>query len=248
MTYRTRTCLNSTKPVCGCVSNSEDVRLCNVKTCDKSLDDPQDSCCRSHNTVADSTPNCQSKCHCNESNGRLVAYPDGFDVVGSNRYNIKKCFRGEPRSFGCDGHLDSDLKLDHCGICNGDNSTCKMTRYTGRGNKTFATIPVGASGITIINKNKDFTSIYANGPCSSGEVVNCPIPEPTTKTIDLMVVGQYSWTCADVLYTYTINRYLWKPECTSVGDMVVSCTDPTETEVDDYNCVLYGKPDQPVCP
>lgn len=56
---------------------------------------------------------------------------------------------------GCDGVIGSDKKWDHCGVCGGDNSTCRIVSglYTmphlPYGYNLVATIPQGACNINI---------------------------------------------------------------------------------------------------
>ncbi|GAB6022212.1 hypothetical protein CHUAL_006347 [Chamberlinius hualienensis] len=48
-------------------------------------------------------------------------YPDVVHV------NNDVCVDGRCRKVGCDGRLDSRARLDRCGVCNGDDSSCKKS-------------------------------------------------------------------------------------------------------------------------
>ncbi|XP_076378705.1 A disintegrin and metalloproteinase with thrombospondin motifs 9 isoform X1 [Megalopta genalis] len=70
---------------------------------------------------------------------------------GMDTFHI--CVNGYCRPAGCDRVLNSDAKLDTCGVCKGDNSTCQ--RITGSYNSTrqgyvrVTTIPAGSRYIDI---------------------------------------------------------------------------------------------------
>ena len=57
--------------------------------------------------------------------------------------------------IGCDGIVGSDARLDHCGICSGDSSTCQIIsgiftrRYLSYGYNLISRIPAGACNINI---------------------------------------------------------------------------------------------------
>uniref|UniRef100_A0A182Q5U7 Peptidase M12B domain-containing protein n=1 Tax=Anopheles farauti TaxID=69004 RepID=A0A182Q5U7_9DIPT len=82
--------------------------------------------------------------------GTPCTFPeDSFDM----------CVNGQCRKAGCDYVLNSDAKLDQCGKCNGDNSTCapvqnrlKYGKHSGlhESPKEF-NIPEGATNINILN-------------------------------------------------------------------------------------------------
>ncbi|RWS15843.1 disintegrin and metalloproteinase with thrombospondin motifs 9-like protein [Dinothrombium tinctorium] len=71
--------------------------------------------------------------------------PDSYDI----------CVNGQCQKAGCDHVLGSDAKLDSCGVCGGDNSTCKVINRTFNqiqvqyGYNSVAAIPAGASNIEI---------------------------------------------------------------------------------------------------
>jgi hypothetical protein len=59
------------------------------------------------------------------------------------------------QQIGCDGIVGSDARLDHCGICSGDSSTCQIIsgiftrRYLSYGYNLISRIPAGACNINI---------------------------------------------------------------------------------------------------
>uniref|UniRef100_A0A3B5MJK4 Uncharacterized protein n=1 Tax=Xiphophorus couchianus TaxID=32473 RepID=A0A3B5MJK4_9TELE len=61
--------------------------------------------------------------------GTLCSYDDAYSV----------CVRGECEHVGCDGQIASDRREDQCGVCGGDDSTCKIVK----GNFTRSTRKLG---------------------------------------------------------------------------------------------------------
>ncbi|KAK6176237.1 hypothetical protein SNE40_014557 [Patella caerulea] len=63
------------------------------------------------------------------------------------------CVNGKCRASGCDNRLGSRMKRDNCGVCGGDNSSCKTIRGTFNnaiyGYNRVITIPSGATDIDI---------------------------------------------------------------------------------------------------
>uniref|UniRef100_A0AAG5CXC9 Peptidase M12B domain-containing protein n=1 Tax=Anopheles atroparvus TaxID=41427 RepID=A0AAG5CXC9_ANOAO len=145
---RTREC-DSPKPRNGgkfCSGMRIDYRPCNIQPCPDSRYNFREEQCHEHDGQNFGVPNLdtnvrwipkygtaaeeQCKLYCRVQNlyfklrdkvidGTPCTFPeDSFDM----------CINGQCRKAGCDYVLDSDSKLDQCGVCNGDNSTCRMVR------------------------------------------------------------------------------------------------------------------------
>lgn len=77
----------------------------------------------------------------------------GFD-------GAKVCISGQCKTVGCDGVVGSGKKFDQCGVCGGDNSTCRIVSglYTRPtlpvGYNLIAKIPSGACNINITELKK----------------------------------------------------------------------------------------------
>ncbi|XP_053667050.1 A disintegrin and metalloproteinase with thrombospondin motifs 9 [Anopheles marshallii] len=106
--------------------------------------------------------------------GTPCTFPeDSFDM----------CINGQCRKAGCDYVLNSDAKLDQCGVCKGTNSTCSLVsrkHYTGNKSMEFH-IPDGSTNINIVHmgyvKDACFLSLM-----SGNEIIfNDPI-HPTSHT------------------------------------------------------------------
>ncbi|CAC5409850.1 A disintegrin and metalloproteinase with thrombospondin motifs 4 [Mytilus coruscus] len=74
--------------------------------------------------------------------------PDSYDV----------CVNGKCMKAGCDNRLGSDMKVDRCGICGGDNSTCHTKKISNTFNNVVYgynivhKFPVGARDIKVKQK------------------------------------------------------------------------------------------------
>eukprot|EP00062_Callorhinchus_milii_P017248 gi/632969388/ref/XP_007901060.1/ PREDICTED: A disintegrin and metalloproteinase with thrombospondin motifs 13 isoform X2 [Callorhinchus milii] len=73
------------------------------------------------------------------------------------------CVAGRCQVFGCDGRLESGMVLDVCGVCGGENSTCRelLGSYTAgaaREYVTFLTVPPGSTSVHVSNSK----SVYSH--------------------------------------------------------------------------------------
>ncbi|KAL3866429.1 hypothetical protein ACJMK2_043726 [Sinanodonta woodiana] len=77
---------------------------------------------------------------------------DGSPCDTDERY---VCVNGACKTYGCDKIIDSNATADMCGICKGDNSTCRIISkvYTDKSDKSgyskITTIPAGVRHINI---------------------------------------------------------------------------------------------------
>uniref|UniRef100_A0A4Y0BQW4 GON domain-containing protein n=1 Tax=Anopheles funestus TaxID=62324 RepID=A0A4Y0BQW4_ANOFN len=116
--------------------------------------------------------------------GTPCTFPeDSFDM----------CINGQCRKAGCDYVLNSDSKLDQCGVCNGNNDTCKevkRTFYYGNQNSVYKVSPDksiefhiqdGATNINIAHtgymKDASFLSLM-----SGNEIIFNDPKHPTPHT------------------------------------------------------------------
>ncbi|XP_051537327.1 A disintegrin and metalloproteinase with thrombospondin motifs 2-like [Myxocyprinus asiaticus] len=171
--FRTREC-NNPIPANGgrtCYGNNYEFQLCNMEKCAKALADFREEQCKmwnphfehegtKHHWLPYEHPEpeerCQLYCQSKETgdvvsmkrmvhDGTLCSYKDPYSV----------CVRGECEKVGCDNVIASEVEDDKCGVCGGDNSTCKIVK----GNFTRSTrkpgflkileIPRGARHILI---------------------------------------------------------------------------------------------------
>ncbi|XP_055082566.1 A disintegrin and metalloproteinase with thrombospondin motifs 2-like isoform X1 [Periophthalmus magnuspinnatus] len=144
--FRTRIC-DSPRPANGgrpCFGNSYEFRLCNQDTPCPLLTDFRAEQCKvwnpffEHNGTKhhwlplehpDPDERCRLFCVSAETgavvnmdrvlhDGTLCSYEDQHSV----------CVRGDCEHVGCDGQIASDRAEDRCGVCGGDNSSCKVIK------------------------------------------------------------------------------------------------------------------------
>nr|XP_055035395.1 A disintegrin and metalloproteinase with thrombospondin motifs 2 isoform X1 [Misgurnus anguillicaudatus] len=171
--FRTREC-NNPIPANGgrtCYGNTYEFQLCSNEECPKSLADFREEQCKiwnphfehegtKHHWLPYEHPEPEERCqlYCQSKETGDVVYMkrmvhDGTRCSYKDLYSV--CVRGECEKVGCDIVIASELEDDKCGVCGGDNSTCKIVK----GNFTRSTrkpgflkileIPRGARHILI---------------------------------------------------------------------------------------------------
>lgn len=170
----TREC-NNPSPANGgsyCVGKRKQYESCNTHPCAYKNDFRAEQCARYNNYnysndilveriewipryVDDIKDRC--KLICQVKNSDLFRYM-GINVIDGtpcspDLYDI--CVNGKCLPAGCDGKLYSDAKIDSCGVCGGDNSTCQEVSvqlnnvHVRYGYNTIVRIPQGAVNIDI---------------------------------------------------------------------------------------------------
>ncbi|XP_076835506.1 LOW QUALITY PROTEIN: A disintegrin and metalloproteinase with thrombospondin motifs 2 [Brachyhypopomus gauderio] len=171
--FRTRACDNPAPANGGhtCYGNNYEFQLCNMEECEKALTDFREEQCKmwephfehegaKHHWLPYEHPEPEERCqlYCqSEETGDVVSMKrmvhDGTRCSYKDPYSI--CVRGECEKVGCDNVIASDLEEDKCGVCGGDNSTCKIikgnfTRSTKRpGFLKILEIPRGVRHVVI---------------------------------------------------------------------------------------------------
>ncbi|MBN3299948.1 ATS16 metalloproteinase, partial [Amia calva] len=194
VTYRERQCTNP-RPMYGgkfCEGSSRAYKLCNTQNCPPGSIDFRAHQCAEYNgkqfrgwyynwkpyTRVEEQDMC-----------KLYCYAEGFDFFFALSSKVKDgtlcsqdssnvCIDGLCEQVGCDKVLGSTAAPDACGVCKGNNSTCKI--YKGQYNKqhyanqyyTVVTIPAGARSIRVneLNSSNSYLSVrnsnqkhYLNG-------------------------------------------------------------------------------------
>ncbi|XP_028322105.1 A disintegrin and metalloproteinase with thrombospondin motifs 2-like isoform X2 [Gouania willdenowi] len=154
--FRARRCDNPPPTNGGrrCVGNTFEFQLCSREDCPPMTDFREDQCKvwnpfiehegKKHHWLPYEHPDPDQRCrlHCRSKqtadvvfmnrtvyDGTLCSYGDAYSV----------CVRGDCEHVGCDGQIASDQQEDRCGVCGGDNSSCKIIR----GNFTRSTKKAG---------------------------------------------------------------------------------------------------------
>ncbi|XP_037641856.1 A disintegrin and metalloproteinase with thrombospondin motifs 16 [Sebastes umbrosus] len=175
VTYRERQC-NNPRPAYGgefCEGSSRSYKLCNTEDCPHNTTDYRAQQCAEFNskqfrgwyyswrpyTRVDDQDVC-----------KLYCFAEGYDFFFALAGKVKDgtlcsqdstnvCIDGLCERVGCDRVLGSTAVPDVCGVCKGDNSTCKI--YKGQYTKQHytnqyygvVTIPAGARSIRVMELN-----------------------------------------------------------------------------------------------
>ncbi|XP_077383579.1 A disintegrin and metalloproteinase with thrombospondin motifs 16 isoform X4 [Festucalex cinctus] len=173
--YRDRQC-NNPRPAYGgkfCEGSSRSYKLCNTQDCPQNAVDYRTQQCAEFNsklfrgwhytwrpyTRVDDQDVC-----------KLYCFAEGYDFFFALASKVKDgtlcsqdssnvCIDGLCERAGCDRVLGSSAALDVCGVCKGDNSSCKT--YKGQYTKQHhtnqyygvITIPAGARSIRVVELN-----------------------------------------------------------------------------------------------
>ncbi|XP_026471997.1 A disintegrin and metalloproteinase with thrombospondin motifs 9-like [Ctenocephalides felis] len=99
---------------------------------------------------------CKLYCRVQNSSRYFLLKDKVVDGTRCSPDSFNKCVNGICKKAGCDNKLDSDMKLDRCGICGGDGSTCYVVtgsyNQSSYGYHTVVKIPKGASNLEIIQR------------------------------------------------------------------------------------------------
>ncbi|MBN3302578.1 ATS2 metalloproteinase, partial [Amia calva] len=144
--FRTRQCDNPLPANGGrtCYGPTHEIQLCNTEECADLFDDFREQQCKQwdpifeyqnskHNWLPYEHPEPKDRCrlHCQSKDTRDVVYMkrmvhDGTRCSYKDPYSI--CVRGDCVKVGCDYVIGSTQQEDKCGICGGDNSSCKIVK------------------------------------------------------------------------------------------------------------------------
>uniref|UniRef100_UPI00358E8070 A disintegrin and metalloproteinase with thrombospondin motifs 4-like isoform X1 n=1 Tax=Myxine glutinosa TaxID=7769 RepID=UPI00358E8070 len=103
---------------------------------------------------------CKLVCQGSGTNFYAILKPRVFDGTPCGPTVPGVCVRGRCRPAGCDGVLGSRVRLDHCGVCGGDGSSCvRVSRSFNQarvGYNKITTIPAGATGLDIRQRGRSY--------------------------------------------------------------------------------------------
>ncbi|XP_074503601.1 A disintegrin and metalloproteinase with thrombospondin motifs 2-like isoform X2 [Sebastes fasciatus] len=146
--FRTRDCDNP-RPANGgrtCVGATHQFQMCNTNECEDIYSDPREEQCHAWDPRFEihsnkhhwlpyehTDPNKRCHLHCQSKETRDVVFMQRM-VLDGTRCSYKDphsvCVRGECEKVGCDGAVGSSKQEDKCGVCGGDNSSCKTFKDT----------------------------------------------------------------------------------------------------------------------
>ncbi|XP_039974144.1 A disintegrin and metalloproteinase with thrombospondin motifs 16 [Xiphias gladius] len=175
VTYRERQC-NSPRPAYGgkfCEGSSRSYKLCNTEDCPPNAIDYRAQQCAEFNrkqfrgwyytwrpyTRVDDQDVCKLYCFAEGYDFFFALASKVTDGTLCSQDSSNVCIDGLCERVGCDRVLGSTAVPDACGVCKGDNSTCKI--YKGHYNKQHytnqyygvVTIPAGARSIRVMELN-----------------------------------------------------------------------------------------------
>ncbi|XP_056294818.1 A disintegrin and metalloproteinase with thrombospondin motifs 2-like isoform X2 [Pseudoliparis swirei] len=146
--FRTRDCDNP-RPANGgrtCMGATHQFQMCNTNECEDIYSDPREEQCHAWDPRFEihsnkhhwlpyehTDPNKRCHLHCQSKESRDVVFMQRV-VLDGTRCSYKDphsvCVRGECEKVGCDGVVGSSKQEDKCGVCEGDNSSCKTFKDT----------------------------------------------------------------------------------------------------------------------
>uniref|UniRef100_W5KZF1 ADAM metallopeptidase with thrombospondin type 1 motif 16 n=1 Tax=Astyanax mexicanus TaxID=7994 RepID=W5KZF1_ASTMX len=175
VTYRERHC-NNPKPAYGgrfCEGPSRTYKLCNTEDCPQNAVNFRDAQCAEFNskpfrgwyyswkpyTRVDDQDVCKLYCFAEGYDFFFALSSKVRDGTPCTQDSSNVCIDGICERVGCDRVLGSTAVPDMCGVCNGNNSTCKI--YKGQYTKQHqanqyygvVTIPSGARSIRVVELN-----------------------------------------------------------------------------------------------
>ncbi|XP_058505704.1 A disintegrin and metalloproteinase with thrombospondin motifs 2-like isoform X2 [Solea solea] len=146
--FRTRDCDNP-RPANGgrtCIGATYQFQICNSNECEDLYSDLREEQCHAadprfelhsnkHHWLPYEHPDSNKRCHlhCQTKDTRDVVFMqrnvlDGTRCSYKDPYSV--CVRGECERVGCDNVVGSSKQEDKCGVCGGDNSSCKTFKDT----------------------------------------------------------------------------------------------------------------------
>lgn len=146
-----------------CFGNSYEFQLCSQEECPPLTDFREEQCKawdpfyehdgRKHHWLPYQHPDPDERCrlYCQSKETAAVVsmnriVHDGTPCSYADSHSL--CVRGECEHVGCDGQIASDKQEDRCGVCGGDNTSCKIVK----GNFTRSTKKQGYLKILEIPK------------------------------------------------------------------------------------------------
>uniref|UniRef100_G3QCN4 ADAM metallopeptidase with thrombospondin type 1 motif, 2 n=1 Tax=Gasterosteus aculeatus aculeatus TaxID=481459 RepID=G3QCN4_GASAC len=204
--FRARRC-DSPAPANGgrtCFGNSYEFQMCSQGECPPLTDFRSDQCKlwnpflehegRKHHWLPYQHPDPDERCilHCQSKETAAVVsinrmVHDGTPCSYGDAHSV--CVRGECEHVGCDGQIASDKQEDRCGVCGGDNSSCKIikgnfTRSTKKqGYLKILEIPKGARHL-LIQEFKGTPHILALTNQETGELfLNSEDKVPASRVV-----------------------------------------------------------------
>ncbi|XP_052283234.1 uncharacterized protein LOC127880047 isoform X1 [Dreissena polymorpha] len=210
LSSRSRSCLTTDIP---CAGFGKEYRLCDTKLCaGKVVDVRRTECERQVNVPFRGRryhwslyiiPENECEVACQAVQFGFVArlerhLPDGVACNTEDQATTKVCLHARCQVVGCDGVVGSGLRNDHCGVCGGDNESCRViagifTRSNlEHGYNQITRIPKGACHINVTELEYSRNYLVLKYPNGTGILNN-------DRTM-MKAPGQYG--AAGTLFSY----------------------------------------------
>ncbi|XP_041031045.1 A disintegrin and metalloproteinase with thrombospondin motifs 17 isoform X1 [Carcharodon carcharias] len=168
--FRQRKCDNPPPGPGGtnCQGASVEHKVCENLPCTKGLPSFRDQQCQSQDrqghmkkkhwtAVLNDDEPCALYCSPFGKESPVLIAERVLDGTPCGPYETDLCVNGKCKKIGCDGIIGSAAKEDRCGMCNGDDKSCKIIRgdfnqSRGMGYVEAAVIPVGARRIRVVEE------------------------------------------------------------------------------------------------
>lgn len=184
ITAQRRECLTlNNETVVNCVGESAKYEMCNIQDCpDDAVDFRTVQCSQYDKKIhkgkyykwvgfRHDAGECELKCMPKNKFFYVTFQDKVTDGTRCNEHTFDVCVNGTCLPVGCDMQLYSNARIDNCGICNGDNSTCKLIQgefklpKSSYGYVDITTIPSGATNIKIRENGvpTNYIALLSNG-------------------------------------------------------------------------------------
>uniref|UniRef100_A0A4W3HEC4 ADAM metallopeptidase with thrombospondin type 1 motif 2 n=1 Tax=Callorhinchus milii TaxID=7868 RepID=A0A4W3HEC4_CALMI len=216
--FRTRQCDNPLPSNGGrsCSGQSYEYQLCSTQDCPEHYEDFREQQCRQWNSNFEyknskhewlpyehSDPKQRCYLTCESKEMREIVYMKRMVHDGTRcSYNEPNgiCVRGDCVTVGCDKVLGSTKEKDKCGVCDGDNSHCKVIKGTfsrapkKAGYLKMFEIPAGATYVSVQETNALlFLFLVIKNQATGYFILNGDDDMPESKTfIEMGVIWEYS--------------------------------------------------------
>ncbi|XP_037365857.2 ADAMTS-like protein 3 [Talpa occidentalis] len=166
--YSLRRCLTGRD----CEGQNIRYRTCSNQDCPPDAEDFRAQQCSAYNDVQyqgryyewlprndDPASPCALRCHARGHSLVVELAPKVLDGTRCRPDSLDMCISGVCQAVGCDRHLGSGAKEDHCGVCAGDGATCRLVRGQAKAQvsaekreENVIAVPLGSRSVRITVK------------------------------------------------------------------------------------------------
>ncbi|XP_054716736.1 ADAMTS-like protein 3 [Uloborus diversus] len=162
VTYSLRKCEHNG----ACEGDSTKYRICNMQACPDPTQDFRAAQCSAYNPVPynnrlyewlpyqDPEDPCGLTCHARGHSFVAKLAPSVRDGTRCRDGSLDMCVDGECMAVGCDLQLGSEKRVDECGVCGGDGSSCRRPLYVwSRTPFSPCSVSCGGEGASYAHRN-----------------------------------------------------------------------------------------------